>query len=121
MAAPATESVVKLVHLKWEVSGKVQGVFFRKSSKRAADKLGLVGWVQNTKRKTVIGEAQGLQNKIKSMEQWLKVGASQIPKGQGSLINVKKAVVETKEINVLTFQSFVVDRTGKYADFKLIT
>jgi len=58
---------------RFEVHGKVQGktesrllwdlqgVFFRKSTKQEADRLGIVGWVMNTPYKTVVGEAQGLE------------------------------------------------------------
>jgi acylphosphatase len=45
--------------LKFEVEGKVQGVFFRAHTKEEADRLGLFGWVKNdlnSKRK-VVGEA----------------------------------------------------------------
>jgi len=41
---------------KFEVSGRVQGVFFRKSTKERADELGIWGWVRNTARGTVEGE-----------------------------------------------------------------
>jgi len=41
---------------KFEVSGRVQGVFFRKSTKEKADELGIWGWVRNTARGTVEGE-----------------------------------------------------------------
>ena len=41
---------------KFEVSGRVQGVFFRKSTKQKADELGIWGWVRNTARGTVEGE-----------------------------------------------------------------
>ena len=41
---------------KFEVYGKVQGVFFRKSTKQKADELGIWGWVRNTARGTVEGE-----------------------------------------------------------------
>jgi len=41
---------------KFEVSGRVQGVFFRKSTKQKADELGIRGWVRNTSRGTVEGE-----------------------------------------------------------------
>ena len=41
---------------KFEVSGRVQGVFFRKSTKDKADELGIWGWVRNTARGTVEGE-----------------------------------------------------------------
>jgi acylphosphatase len=43
----------------FEVFGKVQGVFFRKHTKKCADALGLAGWVRNTDRGTVVGEAEG--------------------------------------------------------------
>ena len=46
--------------LEFEVHGKVQGVFFRKHTKKTADALGLSGWVMNTKHKTVVGVADGL-------------------------------------------------------------
>ena len=55
---------------KFEVSGRVQGVFFRKSTKQKADELGIWGWVRNTARGTVEGEfeyvAQSTNNEIES-------------------------------------------------------
>ena len=44
---------------RFEVSGKVQGVYFRAYTQKQAKKLGLVGWCMNTERGTVIGEIQG--------------------------------------------------------------
>ena len=41
---------------KFEVSGKVQGFFFRKYTKAKAVELGLVGWCKNTPCGTVEGE-----------------------------------------------------------------
>ena len=41
---------------KFEVSGLVQGVFFRKFTKAKATELGLTGWCRNTLRGTVEGE-----------------------------------------------------------------
>ena len=46
--------------LEFEIHGKVQGVFFRKYTKKQADKLKLTGWVMNTKKGTVVGVANGL-------------------------------------------------------------
>jgi acylphosphatase len=40
------------------ISGKVQGVFFRKNVKEQADKLGLKGWVRNVEDKVEV-VAQG--------------------------------------------------------------
>ena len=50
--------------LEYEVFGKVQGVFFRKYTKKEADKLKLTGWVMNTEKGTVVGVADGLGLKI---------------------------------------------------------
>lgn len=47
----------KYITTKFEVSGRVQGVFFRKQhTKMKADELGLKGWVRNTPHDTVEGE-----------------------------------------------------------------
>ena len=98
---------------------RVQGVFFRKCTKDKADTLNLVGWVQNTNRKTVIGEAQGKPDQIKAMQQWLKVDASNIPYGKGSKIQVKEARFGEKPIEKCTFMGFFIDRQMKYSDFTL--
>jgi len=58
--------------LEFEVYGKVQGVFFRKYTKKQADKLKLTGWVMNTPKGTVVGEANGPQSSIKEFKIWLK-------------------------------------------------
>lgn len=42
--------------IKFEVHGRVQGVFFRKYTKAKADELGLTGWCRNTPSGTVDGE-----------------------------------------------------------------
>ena len=50
---------IKMQRLEYEVFGKVQGVFFRKYTKKEADKLKLTGWVMNTDKGTVVGVADG--------------------------------------------------------------
>ena len=120
-ATSASKSIVKYIHLRFEVTGKVQGVFFRACTKSQADKLNLVGWVQNTKRKTVIGEAQGTKDQIIAIKQWLKIDSSKIPNGKGSKIHVKDAKFDEKNIEKYTFDEFVVDRQGIYPDFTLFT
>ena len=49
----------------------VQGVFFRKHTKKAADKLGLVGWVENTPTGSVRGVVQGPEDAVGRMKVWL--------------------------------------------------
>ncbi|CBY09440.1 unnamed protein product [Oikopleura dioica] len=57
--------------ISFEVHGKVQKVFFRKYTKQAADKLGIFGWVENTRGGTVIGEACGPADKMEKFELFL--------------------------------------------------
>ncbi|XP_041353225.1 acylphosphatase-1-like [Gigantopelta aegis] len=75
--APTATSVgPKLTLVDYEVFGTVQGVFFRKYTKKMADKLYLSGWVKNTDRKTVMGQLQGPEEKITVMKNWLKTEGS---------------------------------------------
>lgn len=46
-------------HLQVTISGKVQGVFFRASTKAVADALGVKGLVMNQKDGSVYVEAEG--------------------------------------------------------------
>uniref|UniRef100_A0A383VSR5 Acylphosphatase n=1 Tax=Tetradesmus obliquus TaxID=3088 RepID=A0A383VSR5_TETOB len=55
----------------FEVSGRVQGVYFRKFTVQKASALKLVGWVANTLRGTVVGECQGPEQQLQEMKQWL--------------------------------------------------
>ncbi|CAG5866363.1 unnamed protein product [Menidia menidia] len=61
-----------LVSVDYEIFGRVQGVFFRKYTQAEGKKLGLVGWVQNTRDGTVIGQLQGPHSKVTEMQEWLK-------------------------------------------------
>lgn len=59
---------------KFIVSGKVQGVYFRKFSQAEALALGLEGWVRNRREGTVEVFAQGPEENLKSFEKRLKLG-----------------------------------------------
>jgi len=57
----------------YEIKGKVQGVFFRKYTKAKADELKIVGWVRNTVRGTVEGEAQSTNREsLSKLMVWLR-------------------------------------------------
>ena len=60
------------VHLL--VSGKVQGVFYRKSAKMEADQLGLVGWIKNRDDGTVEANIGGKEDRLKEFVDWCKKG-----------------------------------------------
>ena len=56
------------------VSGRVQGVFFRASTKHIADEFGVSGWVRNLPDGRVEGIASGEANRIKQFKDWLNHG-----------------------------------------------
>lgn len=62
------------IHVKLTVSGKVQGVFFRKSAKQQADNLKLGGWVRNKKDGTVEISVAGDEKSIKTFTKWCEKG-----------------------------------------------
>jgi acylphosphatase len=61
-------------HLTLKICGKVQGVFFRKNTKKVADMLGVVGWVMNEVDRSVLVEAEGDDEKLKKLLEWAKKG-----------------------------------------------
>jgi len=56
------------------VSGKVQGVFFRSSTKDMAQELGLSGWVKNLADGRVEALFEGKNDVVEKMIEWCKIG-----------------------------------------------
>ena len=56
------------------ISGKVQGVWFRASTKEEAERLQLTGWVRNLPDGRVEVLACGEKEKIAALQAWLKHG-----------------------------------------------
>jgi acylphosphatase len=61
-------------HLNILVKGKVQGVWYRKSTKDKADELGLFGLVKNMPDGSVYIEAEGNDAPLKSLVEWCNSG-----------------------------------------------
>lgn len=57
-----------------KVIGKVQGVFYRKSTQDKAKELGLVGWVKNDEDGSVLAEVEGDREKVQALEAWMRKG-----------------------------------------------
>jgi len=72
--APSDENDSKLVSVKYEVFGRVQGVSFRHYTQKKATSLGVKGWVQNTLEDSVIGEAIGDAKAMQEFVEWLSNG-----------------------------------------------
>jgi len=56
------------------IYGRVQGVWFRASTKQKAEKLGITGWVRNTDDGNVEAIFEGFNKNIDEMISWCKVG-----------------------------------------------
>ena len=62
----------KTVHVY--VEGKVQGVWFRASTKQEAERLGLTGWVRNMRDGRVEAMMEGRSEKVDEMIKWCHSG-----------------------------------------------
>jgi acylphosphatase len=56
------------------VSGQVQGVFFRDSTRERAEQLGLAGWVRNLPDGRVEALFEGSSEKVREMVRWCEEG-----------------------------------------------
>ena len=56
------------------ISGRVQGVFFRVETKRAADRIGVYGWVRNRRDGTVEAVFEGDKDRVDAVLEWCKEG-----------------------------------------------
>ena len=62
-------------HYKIKIKGKVQGVWYRGSTKRKAEELGLKGFVQNQSDGSVITYAKGETSKVQKFIDWCHKGS----------------------------------------------
>ena len=78
MSASAVEQELpkQMRRMTFEVFGKVQKVFMRKYTKKAADRYGVRGYIFNTEAKTVKGEACAPHKDIKKFKVWLQTKGS---------------------------------------------
>ena len=74
---------------KATVSGKVQGVWFRDSTRQEAIKLKVTGWVKNIPGGMVYLEAEGEENNLKSLERWLHIGS---PHSRVDIVDLQRIV-----------------------------
>lgn len=58
------------------IQGRVQGVWFRDSTRREAMKLGVTGWVKNRRDGGVEVVAEGPEERVKQLVAWCHHGPS---------------------------------------------
>lgn len=85
-------------HINIKVIGKVQGVFFRASTKAVADQMGVKGKVKNEKDGSVLIEAEADQITLDMFVEWCQKGPEKA--------NVEQVVVEGAELQ--NYTNFVV-------------
>lgn len=64
----------KKVSARAIISGRVQGVFFRMETLRAAGRYGVCGWVRNRSDGTVEAMFEGDEARVRSILEWCKEG-----------------------------------------------
>ncbi len=80
------------------VTGRVQGVFYRASTKNMALELNLNGWVRNEADGSVLIEAEGPKEQINQLINWCKIGPQYATVDQ----------VIQKEVEKMNHQSFEI-------------
>ena len=55
-------------------AGRVQGVFFRDSTRREAIRLGVTGWVRNCPDGTVEAHVEGAADAVAALVRWAREG-----------------------------------------------
>ena len=56
------------------INGRVQGVFFRAETQEKAKELNITGWVNNCEDGAVEVHAEGIKEKLDTLEKWLQEG-----------------------------------------------
>jgi acylphosphatase len=67
---------VGVVARRVEISGRVQGVFFRDSLRREAQSRGVAGWARNTRDGTVEAVLEGEPEAVERVLEWARRGPS---------------------------------------------
>jgi acylphosphatase len=76
---------------RFRVSGRVQGVFFRDSTRRMAQQLGITGFAKNEPDGSVLVLACGQQAALEQLAEWLKSGPR--------LASVDRVLAEPAEVS----------------------
>ena len=74
--ATRTSGASAEIRLRLEITGRVQGVRFRESTRLEAERLGVRGWVRNTANGSVEAVLEGPAGAVREMEQWCHHGPS---------------------------------------------
>ena len=80
------------------VSGKVQGVFFRASTREKADEFAIKGFVRNEPDGSVYIEAEGEENDLNKFIAWCKRGPIRAKVDRCDVVEIQEKGFTTFEI-----------------------
>jgi acylphosphatase len=103
-AAPRRPAVVRFRVL---VSGRVQGVWYRETCRREAERLGVAGWVRNRPDGRVEIEAEGPRPAVDALVGWARRGPP-------------RAVVDTLVVEDLEIGGAAAVRGGGGSGFRVV-
>jgi acylphosphatase len=103
-AAPRRPAVVRVRVL---VSGRVQGVWYRETCRREAERLGVAGWVRNRPDGRVEIEAEGPRPAVDALVGWARRGPP-------------RAVVDTLVVEDLEVGGAAAVRGGGGSGFRVV-
>ena len=81
---------------RFRVAGKVQGVYFRDSTRGEADRLGITGYARNHPDGSVEVLACGAVQAVEELAQWLHRGP-----GSARVVAVSELAVESEQASEL--------------------
>ncbi len=82
------------------IKGEVQGVFYRATARQIANRIGITGWIKNTRDGNVEATVSGTEVQLQKFISWCK-------KGPEKAVVDEVVVIEKQEIS---FDEFVVVR-----------
>ena len=90
-----------ITHLDITIKGKVQGVFYRASTKAVADQLGVKGFIKNEPNGDVFIEAEGDKIALEMFLEWCNEGpqdaeVNSVESNEGELKNYRNFEVVKK-------------------------
>ena len=83
-----------------KVAGKVQGVYYRQSTKEKAQQLGVTGTVQNLRNGDVLIMATGTDDQLVQLVNWCRQGPP-----RAVVTNIQVEVKDTR-----SFSGFTIER-----------
>lgn len=84
----------ELIRRRLTITGTVQGVFFRDSTARVAQRTGLTGWIRNDPDGRVTAELQGTPDAVGEAVEFCRVGPS---RAQVDDVTVEQLEVDASE------------------------